>query len=273
MKIRRAGYAWILAAMGSTVVVSTALAVPISLTTLGSAYTQDFNTLANTGTSSALPTGWEFNESGANANTIYAAGTGSSNAGDTYSFSAAASIERAFGGLQSGALIPTIGASFSNNTGATITSLDIGYTGEQWRLGALGRTDRLDFQYSTNATALTTGTWIDADLLDFVAPSTTGVVGALNGNAAANRTALSFTSSTLNIADGATFWIRWTDFNATGADDGLAVDDFSLTPNGATITPIPEPGTVALLGFGLIGVAAARRRKLRSQSRCGSRSK
>jgi hypothetical protein len=53
----------------------------------------------------------------------------------------------------------------------------------------------------------------------------------LNGNAAANRTALS-SSVTLSIANGATVWIRWTDVDVTGADDGLAVDDFSLTPLG-----------------------------------------
>ena len=35
----------------------------------------------------------------------------------------------------------------------------------------------------------------------------------------------------MSIPNGATFWIRWTDTDATGADDGLAVDDFSLTPN------------------------------------------
>ena len=54
---------------------------------------------------------------------------------------------------------------------------------------------------------------------------------AKNGNAAADRTALS-SSITLSIANGATVWIRWTDFDASGADDGLAVDDFSLTPQG-----------------------------------------
>ena len=34
------------------------------------------------------------------------------------------------------------------------------------------------------------------------------------------------TISGLSIPNGATFFIRWTDFDASGADDGLAVDDF-----------------------------------------------
>jgi predicted extracellular nuclease len=200
----------------------------VSLT--GPTYTQDFNTLALSGTSGTVPAGWLFSESGTNANTTYTAGTGSGNAGDTYSFGAASNTERAFGGLQSGSLVPTIGAVFTNNTGSTITSLAVAYTGEQWRLGATGRTDRLDFQYSLDATSLVTGTWSDVNTLDFNGPISTGTVGALDGNAAANRTAISFTITGLSVPNGATFYIRWLSFDATGADDGLSVDDFSITP-------------------------------------------
>ena len=200
----------------------------VSLT--GPTYTQDFNTLALSGTSGIVPAGWLFSESGTNANTIYTAGTGSGNAGDTYSFGAASNTERAFGGLQSGSLNPTIGAAFTNNTGGTITSLAINYTGEQWRLGALARADRIDFQYSIDATSLTTGTWTDVNTLDFTAPTTGPTVGALDGNASANKIAISFTITGLSIPGGATFYIRWLSFDAAGADDGLSVDDFSLTP-------------------------------------------
>lgn len=215
----------------------------VSLTNLGTAYTQNFDTLANSGTSAVTPDGWGFIETGTNANTSYTAGTGSSNTGDTFSFGASGSSERAFGGLLSGSLVPTIGASFTNNTGGTISSLAISYTGEQWRLGATGRADRLDFQYSLNATALNNGSWTDVDALDFSSPITTGTVGALDGNAAANRTAVSSTIFDLNIPAGATFFIRWSDFNAAMADDGLAVDDFSITPNGVSGTPTPTPSS------------------------------
>ncbi|MCC7515665.1 MAG: hypothetical protein IT212_13330, partial [Bacteroidia bacterium] len=190
------------------------------------AYSQDFNSLANSGTSSVVPSGWFFSESGTNANTTYTAGTGSSNTGDTFSFGT--TTDRAFGGLLSGSLVPTIGAQFQNNTGADITQLPIQYFGEQWRLGATGRTDRLDFQYSLDATNLSTGTWIDVDQLDFNAPNSTGTVGALDGNVVANRVSIQFMVTGLSIANGSTFWIRWTDFNASGADDGLAIDDFSI---------------------------------------------
>lgn len=208
---------------------------PISLT--GVVYNQNFNTLASSGSSSALPNGWLLSEAGTNANSTYDASTGSTTGGNTYSFGAASNSERAFGGLQSGSLIPTIGAYFINNTGSTVTSINITYTGEQWRLGTTDRADQLDFQYSLDATSLTTGTWVNVDQLDFSSPVTTGTVGALDGNAAANRTLVSYTITGLSIPNGATFVIRWNDVNASGADDGLGVDDFSIETNPTDLNP------------------------------------
>ncbi len=206
----------------------------INLTALNTAYSENFDSLASSGTTnSTVPNGWDFSESGTNANTTYSAGTGSGTAGDTYSFGPSGGSDRAFGGLQSGSLIPTIGAQFTNNTGATIDSLTITYTGEQWRLGqnAAGRpVDRLDFQISTNAASLTTGNWTDVDALDFSSPVLAGTVGALDGNAGSAQ--VSFTITGLSIPNGASFWLRWTDLNISGSDDGLAVDNFSLTAQG-----------------------------------------
>jgi hypothetical protein len=206
----------------------------VSLTTLGSAYTQNFDTLSNTAgstTNNLTIPGWFMTEGGGGArdNEQYAVDTGGSTTGDTYSYGAAGSTERALGQLRSGTLIPLFGACFTNNTGATITSLAIAYNGEEWRLGTAGRTDQMNFEYSLNATDLVTGTWTNVAALNFVTPDT-ATTGAKNGNAAADRTALSSTVSSLSIANGATFWIRWNDQDATGADDGLAADDFSLTP-------------------------------------------
>lgn len=209
---------------------------PISLT--GAVYSQAFNdTLASSGTSSNLHKGWLMFESGTNANSTYDASTGSFTGGNTYSFGAASNAERAFGGLQSGSLIPTIGAYFINNTGSTVTSINITYTGEQWRLGTVDRVDQLDFQYSLDATSLSTGTWTNVDQLDFASPVTTGSVGALDGNTAPNRTLISYTITGLSIPNGATFVIRWNDLNASGADDGLGVDDFSIETNPTDLNP------------------------------------
>ena len=225
--------AWLLASL-LYCLPSPGLAQCVSLTTLGSASTQNFDTLSNTAgstTNNLTITGWFMTEGGGGArdNEQYAVDTGGSTTGDTYSYGAAGATERALGQLRSGTLISTYGACFTNNTGSTVTRLDIAYTGEQWRLGTAGRTDQSNFEYSTNATDLTTGTWTNVAALNFITPNTT-TTGALNGNAAGNRTALASAITGLNIATGATFWIRWNDVDASSADDGLATDDFSLTP-------------------------------------------
>src|SRR5262249_35637419 len=152
--------------------------------------------------------------------------------------------------------------------GNIITSLSIEYSGEMWRLGqnTTGRAaDRLDFQLSTDATSLGTGTWADFNALDFPSPVVAGTVGALVGNNSPNRTAIASTITGLSIPVGGSFWIRWLDFDlAPGADDGLAVDDFKLTPlaDGATslvtITATdtsaseigPDPGTFRITRTG-----------------------
>jgi predicted extracellular nuclease len=216
----------------------------VSLTNIGTAVTQNFDTLAASGTTNTtLPTGWYITETGGGArdNEQYAADNGGSTTGDTYSYGATGSTDRALGGLRSGTLIPVFGAKFTNNTGSTITSLDISYAGEQWRLGTASRTDRIDFQISTNATDLSTGTYTDADALDFTTPNTT-TIGAKDGNTAGNRTVVSSSISNLSIANGATFFIRWTDIDASSADDGLAVDDFSITAQGGPA--VDNPPTV-----------------------------
>ncbi|MEA2943618.1 MAG: hypothetical protein QOD09_4147, partial [Bradyrhizobium sp.] len=221
----------------------------ISLLALDTAYTQTFDTLSNTAGSTTnnlnIP-GWALTEAGGGArdNEQYAVDTGGSTTGDMYSYGAAAATDRALGALRAGTLIPLFGASFVNNTGSTITSLDIGYTGEEWRLGTAGRTDQINFWYSLDATDLVTGTWTGVSALNFVTPDTV-TTGAKNGNAAAEHTVLSSTIGALNIANGATFFIRWTDMDATGADDGLAVDDFSLTPRALT-TPSLSVNDVAV---------------------------
>lgn len=92
----------------------------------------------------------------------------------------------------------------------------------------------------------------------FYAPVTAGIVGARDGNDSAHRKAVSGSIIGLNIAPGTSFWLRWQDFDATNADDGLAVDDFSLTAWGATSSnPVSDPGKtfpLGLLGLAFLGV-------------------
>src|SRR6185312_2910794 len=216
-----------------SLIAPTAFAQDVSLVG-GAPPVQTFDSLAASGTGTTLPSGWYFAESGTNKNTTYTAGDGSSQTGDTYSFGTGSSSDRALGTLQSGSLVSTIGARLRNDTSDTLATIAVAYTGEQWRLGAAGRADRLDFQYSLNATSLSdaAATWIDVDALDFSSPNTTATAGALDGNAAANRTAITASITGLSLAPSGTIWVRWMDLGVSGSDDGLAIDDVSFSVDG-----------------------------------------
>lgn len=222
----------------------------VSLTTIGTAYTQSFDTLANSGTGNAwtdnstIP-GWF------STRTTYNAGTGSSNAGALYSFGAAApATDRAIGGAASNSTGTFYWAvRFVNNTGSTITSLDIAYTGEQWRDGGAATpvAQTMVFEYQTAAAGTITDAdtpntgWTPFSALDFTSPTftNTGAGTALDGNLAANRAAKSATLA-VTVAPGAEVWLRWRDANDAGNDHGLAVDDLSVTPQGVAVDLAPS---------------------------------
>jgi hypothetical protein len=212
----------------------------VALTAVNSPTSQAFDSLAASGTSALASAGWSFTEIGAGANATYLADDGTASIGDTRSLGTTGSGERAYGGLRDGATEPVLGVALTNSTGLSLGAFDISYVGEQWRLGQTGRADRLDFQYSLDAVSLATGNWTDLDGLDFSSPDTTSAAGPTDGNGTAHRTTI---ASTLDLAlapvpttlaPGARVWIRWLDLDASGPDDALAIDDFSITPRAAT---------------------------------------
>jgi uncharacterized delta-60 repeat protein/uncharacterized repeat protein (TIGR01451 family) len=231
----------------------------ISLNTIGVAVTQNFDSLATTGTTNPWSdgttlTGWyaQFSATGQTANpTTYRASTGTDTAGAIYSFGVAgtnAVTERAFGSIASGTPGDIYYAvKMTNNTGTTITHLNISFTGEQWRQGGCTPTpctpaaQTLDFQYQvasagtiTDANTPTTG-WTDFNSLDFTTPSPgTSTAAAIDGNAAANRSAKS-AQLAVNVLNGQEVWLRWKDSNDANNDHGLAIDDFSITPLGGSV--------------------------------------
>ncbi len=218
-----------------------AFAQYVSLT--GTPATQNFDALANTGTSTTLPDGWYLLESGTNANATYAADNGSVNSGNTYSYGAAGSNERAFGTLRSGSVTPLIGARLRNDTSQALSEIAVNYTGEHWRRGATGRSDTLEFQYSLDATSLgdTAATWVAVPALDYSSQPGTQL-NELDGNAAANRAAVSGTITGLNLGVGASLWVRWFDKDIPGAEDGLAIDDVRFAVAGGP--PVDNPPTL-----------------------------
>lgn len=227
----------------------------------GISYQQNFDTLANTGTglSTPLPANWLLSENASAGSPTtagtYTAGTGSVATVDLYSYGSSGSTERALGSTYANANA-AFGIIFRNNTGRTITSLYIGYRGEQWRQGDTGATlDRLDFTYNSNTSSLFGTGWLDFNGLDFTTPNTTsGANAAIDGNASGNFTLKAGLITGLSIPNGQSFGIRWRDSNGSGTDDGLAIDDL--------IVMVPEawqPSAVA--GLGLVGLVAWQRRR------------
>jgi endonuclease G, mitochondrial len=218
-----------------------------SITALGVPLTENFDTLPVTGAgvawadNSTIP-GWY------TTRTTYTAGTGSSNGGALYSFGVAGTnpvTDRALGSVASGATTAIFQAArLTNNTSATITSLDINYAGEQWRNGGNTVAHSLTFQYQVADAGVITGAntpatgWTAVPALSFTGPIATATAGPLDGNAAANRLAI---TGTLNVTvnAGQEIWVRWQDADDAGSDHGLAVDDFSVTANGAPADPAP----------------------------------
>ncbi|HSN74895.1 MAG TPA: Ig-like domain-containing protein, partial [Anaerolineae bacterium] len=217
-------------------------AAPQAAISLSSAYSQDFNTLAASGTANAWTddstlAGWYSTQ------IQYIASSGTSTTGGLYSFGLTSSSERALGSLGSNATGAIYyGARFVNNTGQAVTALTVNYFGEQWRNGGNTNQHKLtvDYQIGSSVTSLTGGTWTPVSALDFTGPIASSTAAALDGNAAANRVALSHTFN-VAINAGQEIMLRWTDLNDSGNDHGLAIDDLTVT---ATTSSADTPPTV-----------------------------
>jgi hypothetical protein len=231
----------------------------------GGAYTQDFDTLITTGTNqpwandTTIP-GWSLfrQPSPGTAITTFNSGTGSSNAGNFYSFGIEGVnplTERALGGIASGgayfgspssnATAGWIAVGLTNGTASPFTSFTANFDGEQWRDGGVAVTNppvspaaqTMVVEYGFGATFETVATWTaPGAAFDFTSPIftiTTATGAALDGNDAANRTAgKGGTVSDISWDPAATLWIRWTEKNDPNNDHGLAIDNFSFSATG-----------------------------------------
>jgi hypothetical protein len=261
---------------------------------VGGVYTQSFDELRSSGngqinavtgainsasepfTTAAAPglVGWRFRRNSADwfmADSGFNAGTltvgGEQRVVSFHSYGDVGATDRAIGFLSanSGATNNNnsfIGLVIRNNTGQTLNSVTVNYTGEQWRTGGRGdaSTDQLDFSYQIGVNEITGPGFTDVDALDFVSKVTgTTTAGELNGNDPANQRNITHTIAFGGggWADGTDLVVRWTDPAIPGLDDGLAIDNFRIE-----LTPIPEPGAV-LLACALTGGAAVVRRRFR----------
>jgi DNA/RNA endonuclease G (NUC1) len=213
-----------------------------SITAAGVPLTEDFDSLASTGTGIVWTDGFTI-AGWWSTRPTYNSGTGSSNAGALYSFGVAGAhpgTDRALGTVASGGTGTIFHAArLTNGTGGTIASLAISYVGEQWRNGGNTTPHTLTFQYQvadpgviTAANAPATG-WTTVPALSFTGPVANATAAALDGNAPGNRVAISATLA-VTVNDGQQIWIRWQDPDDGGNDHGLAIDELSVT---ATASP------------------------------------
>jgi hypothetical protein len=242
----------------------------------GTPYTQNFDTLANSGTANAwienstLP-GWYANQTKtpfvvANLR----ASTGSDNTGGFYSYGASASTERALGALPTGTPGDiAYGLRFTNDTALAMSNIVVSFTGEQWRRATSSGTQTVAFSYAISTDLITNAdpagtiySWTAVPALDFNSP-TLGAAGALDGNASTNRQALSSSLSGVMLLPGKELFLRWLDVDDSSAiDHGMGIDELSVsfTPvtfNDPAINTPPAARTNAVHTTATFSVGAA----------------
>lgn len=221
----------------------------VNMTITGS-YSQDFNTLINTGISStwidnSILSNWYSQRSG-NGTTIVP-GTGSSNTGNLYSFGiASGNVERAlgtYGSSNASAGNFAHGLLLKNTSGSTITNITVTYTGEQWRVENVPA-QTVSFFYKISTSPITSlspnsnSTWISVNTLDFESPVINQPAGAIDGNLAVNKVVkTNVPIPDLSIANGDYIMLKWDDPNHLGNDHGLAIDDVTISWTVANSTP------------------------------------
>ena len=147
--------------------------------------------------------------------------------GGIYSFQVGGASDVAFG-VQPGGSDFTPGAvtlKITNNTGSTVTRFEIDY--EVWQYNDQEMSSSLNFSYSSDNSSYTS-----------VASLNYTTTGAAAGSPSWSSTAKNATVYGLSIADGASFYIRWTgdDASGSGARDEIAIDDIVVKVNGPVST-------------------------------------
>lgn len=206
----------------------------------GTNYSQDFNTLASSGTvnwtNNATMAGW-YAVRGATNVTAYLTGAGTANSGGIYSFGTngvSPASDRALGSVAASSSANAFGVRFSNDTGMAVSNISVSFAGEQWRC-ANTITNTLAFSYQasgqplTNADAANTQLWTAFAALNFDSPNINGGV-ALDGNIATNRQVFTNVILTgVTVGPGGEIFLRWRDTDDSGSDAGIAIDDLTVS--------------------------------------------
>ncbi len=225
----------LLAAIGLAGLFSGAVAAHIPIS--GGTYSQNFDSLgsvSNNWINNLTLPGWYASKGSADA-TNYLAGAGTGTTGGIYSFGTNGvntSNDRALGSLASSSFNYGYGVRFTNDT-AEGREISISFTGEQWRSGTTVP-QVLAFSFQVGSSPITnavSGTWTNFSALNFTNPNPAITTGALDGNAATNRTSFTnFALSGVIVNPGQEIFLRWLDIDDNpGSDSGLAIDDVAVS--------------------------------------------
>jgi hypothetical protein len=228
----------------------------------GPSYSQNFDTLASSGTTATWANGstlegWYLFRQPApgTAITAYAIGTGSGNGGSFYSFGATSAADRALGGVGSGGAyfgslatteVPVGWIAFGavNKTGAAITSVILDFDGEQWRNGGNTSAHAMALEYGLGGDDFTAITWTSAPAsFAWTSPVVGSTAAAIDGNAAGLVDLVGGALNGLTWNVDQTLWLRWVEVNNTGSDHGLAIDNFALS------VPAAAPGDMQITEY------------------------
>ncbi|MFM7672619.1 MAG: hypothetical protein ACKO6Q_08525, partial [Bacteroidota bacterium] len=219
-------------------------------------YSTDFNSFGSSAIAT-LPTGFRIGTdwlTGTTATTLAAGTTGtgvltSSSTGGCYNFGngiTASATDRALGFLSSsGYTSPrSIIYAFTNSTGQTITSLTLSWNYEKYRSGS--RAYDWTFFHGSTSTATTAFT---SGNQSYIADASTSVI--YNPPSSISK---AFTITSLNIANGATYYLRWTYTGSGGSTNGqaLGIDDLNIAANRVVCsTPTAQPTSIAFSNIGV----------------------
>ncbi len=166
---------------------------------------------------------------------------GTSISGLVNNYGATDASDRALGLLASGSNIMAMGALITNNTGGTLTGLNLSMTGEFWR-SSTAEQNTLTFGYGKIAGVINSLNFLSSNDtgvlpfsgLDIVGPPFVTTNAALDGNDVVNQLAFTNVSIPLTLAPGESAFIRWQDTNNGGSDAGLAIDNLTITGVGTS---------------------------------------
>jgi YDG domain len=240
----------------------------VSYTTLGSTYTQDFQSITPTALTPAAivltsmlevsslggggtVSGWYIYHQGG-ASPRWGRSDGSSNTGSLFGmYDAQATPARALGSQGSASLVARFGTVIQNNTGSTINAATISYDAVMNRNPST-TVNNYPMSYLVNSAAIVSGSSTAAGTFNdlagtwtavtgFTTPAAGSGIGAPGTQAVINPmfkigSTITQTLTGLNWAPGQYLYIRWNELDEGGADATAGVDNFSLSTTGSSST-------------------------------------